>query len=135
MLENRSQVLAVGPGATILDALKLMADRNVGATLVVEDGRLIGIMTERDYARKVALKGIRSSDTPVRDVMTSELITISPDWTADQCMVLMDEKRIRHLPVLEQDRLVGVISIRDVVRAVIAEQQYTIATLEKYITS
>lgn len=135
MLEKQTQVLAVGPGATVLDALRLMAERNVGATLIVEDGRLVGIMTERDYARKVALMGRRSSDTPVRDVMTTDLITVSPEWTADRCMVLMDEKRIRHLPVLESGRVAGVISIRDVVRAIIAEQQSTIATLEKYITS
>lgn len=135
MLANQAEVLAVGPTATVLDALKLMAERNVGAALVVEDDKLIGILTERDYARKVALQGKRSVDTPVTDVMSTSVITIDPDWRADQCMVLMDEKRIRHLPVLDGGRLVGVISIRDAVRAIIEDQQFTIKALEKYITS
>jgi CBS domain-containing protein len=119
----------------VLDALRLMAERNVGAALVVESDRLVGIVTERDYARKVALKGKRSSDTPVSEVMTSPVISIDQGWTADQCMVLMDEKHIRHLPVLDEGRLVGVISIRDAVRAIITAQQYTIQELEKYISS
>ncbi len=135
MLANQTEVLAVGPTATVLDALKLMAVHNVGAVLVVEGGKLIGILTERDYARKVALQGKRSVDTPVRDVMSTSVITIEPDWRADQCMVLMDEKRIRHLPVLDGERLLGVVSIRDAVRAIIEEQQFTIEALERYITS
>lgn len=134
MLARKQQVLAVTPASTVLDALRLMAERNVGAALVVESDRLVGIVTERDYARKVALKGKRSSDTPVSEVMTSPVISINPDWTADQCMVLMDEKHIRHLPVIENDKLVGVISIRDAVKAIIAEQQFTIRELENYIT-
>ncbi len=135
MLARKQQVLAVTPASTVLDALRLMAERNVGAALVVESDRLVGIVTERDYARKVALKGKRSSDTPVSEVMTSPVISINPDWTADQCMVLMDEKHIRHLPVLDEGRLEGVISIRDAVKAIIAEQQYTIRELERYISS
>jgi CBS domain-containing protein len=135
MLARKQQVLAVSPTSTVLDALRLMAERNVGAALVVESDRLVGIVTERDYARKVALKGKRSSDTPVSEVMTSPVISIDQNWTADQCMVLMDEKHIRHLPVLDEGRIVGVISIRDAVRAIIDEQQYTIQELEKYISS
>jgi CBS domain-containing protein len=134
MLTGKAQVLAVPPSATMLQALELMADRNVGALLVVDADRLVGIVSERDYARKVALRGRRSADTPVSVVMSSPVITVDPTWTADQCMVLMDEKHIRHLPVLDGGRLVGVISIRDAVKAIIDEQQFTITALEHYIT-
>lgn len=134
MLANQAQILAVSPSSTVLDALRLMAERNVGAALVVEHNRLVGIVTERDYARKVALAGKRSSDTEVRDVMTSQVITIDPTWTAEQCLALMDEKQIRHLPVLEGERLVGVVSIRDAVRAVVDEQRFAIQQMENYIT-
>jgi CBS domain-containing protein len=134
MLARKAQVLSVPPDATMLEALTLMAERNVGALLVVDGDRLIGIVTERDYARKVALAGRSSQNTPVSAVMSSQVITITPQWTADQCVVLMDEKHIRHLPVIENDRLIGVISIRDAVKAIIAEQQFTIRELENYIT-
>jgi CBS domain-containing protein len=134
MLARKAQVLSVPPTATVLDALRLMAERNVGAALVVDADRLVGIVTERDYARRVALRGRRSADTPVSDVMSTAIIAIDPGWTADQCMVLMDEKHIRHLPVLENGQLKGVISIRDAVKAIIAEQQFTIQELENYIT-
>lgn len=133
MLTRKAQVLSVPPTATVLDALGLMAERGVGAALIVDGDHLVGIVTERDYARKVALRGRRSADTPVSEVMTTSVITIGPEWTADQCMVLMDEKHIRHLPVLEDGRLAGVISIRDAVRAIIAEQRFTIQELENYI--
>lgn len=134
MLARKAQVLSVPPTATMLDALRLMAERNVGAALVVEGDRLVGIVTERDYARRVALIGRRSSDTPVSEVMSAQVITIDPTWTADQCVVLMDDRHIRHLPVLEHGALVGVISIRDAVKAIITEQQFTIKELENYIT-
>jgi CBS domain-containing protein len=134
MLARKAQVLSVLPGATMLEALTLMAEHNVGALLVVDNGQLVGIVTERDYARKIALAGRSSQTTPVKDVMSSQVITVTPSWTADQCMVLMDEKHIRHLPVIENDKLVGVISIRDAVKAIIAEQQFTIRELENYIT-
>lgn len=134
MLARKAQVLSVPPGATMLDALTLMAEQNVGALLVVDNEQLVGIVTERDYARKIALAGRSSQNTPVKDVMSSQVITVTPSWTADQCMVLMDEKHIRHLPVIENDKLVGVISIRDAVKAIIAEQQFTIRELENYIT-
>lgn len=134
MLARKAQVLSVLPGATMLEALTLMAEHNVGALLVVDNEQLVGIVTERDYARKIALAGRSSQTTPVKDVMSSQVITVTPSWTADQCMVLMDEKHIRHLPVIENDKLVGVISIRDAVKAIIAEQQFTIRELENYIT-
>ncbi len=134
MLARKAQVLSVPPGVTMLDALTLMAEQNVGALLVVDNEQLVGIVTERDYARKIALTGRSSQNTPVKDVMSSQVITVTPSWTADQCMVLMDEKHIRHLPVVENDKLVGVISIRDAVKAIIAEQQFTIRELENYIT-
>jgi CBS domain-containing protein len=134
MLANQAQILSVSPSSTVLDALRLMAERNVGAALVVEHDRLVGIVTERDYARKVALAGRRSSDTAVRDVMTSQVISIDATWTAEQCLALMDEKQIRHLPVLEGERLAGVVSIRDAVRAVVDEQRFTIQQMENYIT-
>jgi CBS domain-containing protein len=134
MLANQAQILSVSPSSTVLDALRLMAERNVGAALVVEHDRLVGIVTERDYARKVALAGRRSSDTAVRDVMTSQVISIDATWTAEQCLALMDEKQIRHLPVLEGERLVGVVSIRDAVRAVVDEQRFAIQQMENYIT-
>jgi CBS domain-containing protein len=134
MLARKAQVLSVPPTATMLDALTLMAERNVGAALVVDGERLVGIVTERDYARKVALHGRSSQTTPVSDVMSSQVIVVNPSWTADQCVVLMDEKHIRHLPVIENDKLVGVISVRDAIKAIIAEQQFTIRELENYIT-
>ena len=134
MLTTGGAVHAMPPAATVFDALRLMADANVGAVLIMEGERLAGIFTERDYARKVVLAGRKSSDTPIGDVMTGRLVTIDPTWTADQCMALMYEQHIRHLPVLEHGKVVGVISIRDAVRAVVDEQRFTIRQLEKYIT-
>jgi CBS domain-containing protein len=135
MLSGKTAVYAVKPGDAILDALRLMADRNVGAVLVLEGEELKGILSERDYARKVVLLGKTSKETPVGEVMTTHVVCVDPGWSADQCMALMTEKRIRHLPVVENDRVVGVISIGDVVRAVVDEQQFTIKSLESYILS
>ncbi len=135
MLRGKSSVYSVGPGDTVYDALRLMADKNIGAVIVRSDQKLEGIFSERDYARKVILVGKTSRETLVKEIMTSPVISIEPDWTADQCMALMTDKRIRHLPVIEQDRLVGVISIGDVIRAVVDDQQFTIRSLERYITS
>jgi len=135
MLAGSPDVHAVAPTATVLEALQLMADKDIGAVLVLSDGALAGIFTERDYARKVALMGRSSKDLPVRDVMSARLVTIDPTWTADRCLALMDERRIRHLPVLEGGRVVGVVSMRAVVTAIVAEQQFTIDSLEKYITA
>ena len=135
MLRGKPGVYSVKPGDTVYDALRLMADKNIGAVIVRSDQRLEGILSERDYARKVILVGKTSRETLVKEIMTTSVVSIDPDWTADQCMALMTEKRIRHLPVIERDRLVGVISIGDVVRAVVDDQQFTITSLERYITS
>lgn len=135
MLRGKSSVYSVKPGDTVYDALRLMADKNIGAVIVRSDQELEGILSERDYARKVILVGKTSRETLVKEIMTTSVVSIDPDWTADQCMALMTEKRIRHLPVIERDRLVGVISIGDVVRTVVDDQQFTIRSLERYITS
>lgn len=133
MLANKPAVYSTTPGASVLDALKLMAEKNVGALVVLDGERLAGIFSERDYARKVVLLGKSSRDTPVGEVMTSKVFTIEPERSAGECMALMTDRRIRHLPVVEAGKLVGVISIGDVVRAVVEEQQFTIQQLESYI--
>jgi CBS domain-containing protein len=135
MLRGKSDVYSVGPRETVYEALRLMADRNIGAVLVRSDQKIDGIFSERDYARKVILLGKSSKETLVSEIMTTHVVSVEPDWTAEQCMALMTEKRIRHLPVIEGGRLVGVISIGDVVRAVVDEQQFTIDSLRRYITS
>jgi CBS domain-containing protein len=124
----------VSPASTVIDALRLMAEKNVGAVLVMNGAALAGIFTERDYARKVVLKGKNSKETTIGEVMTGRVITVDPTWTAGQCMALMDEQHIRHLPVLEQGNVVGVISIRDANRAVVEEQKFAIRQLENYIS-
>jgi len=135
MLRGKSDVYSVGPRETVYDALRLMADRNIGAVLVRSDEQIDGIFSERDYARKVILLGKSSRETLVSEIMTTRVVSVEPAWTAEQCMALMTEKRIRHLPVMEDGRLIGVISIGDVVRAVVDEQQFTIDSLRRYITS
>lgn len=135
MLSGKKDVHAVRPDDTIYDALQLMADQNIGAVLVLSDQHINGIFSERDYARKVALVGKTSKETPVREIMTTDVICVDPGWTAEQCMALMTEKRVRHLPVVENERVVGVISIGDVVRTVVDEHQFTIKSLERYIYS
>jgi CBS domain-containing protein len=128
------EVLSVSPEISVFEALGVMAEKNVGALLVVEGGRLAGIFSERDYARKVILKGKLSREIPVREIMTSDVLYVRPGQTVDDCMALMTDKRIRHLPVLEEERLVGVISIGDVVKAIITEQEFVIEQLQNYIT-
>jgi CBS domain-containing protein len=135
MLSGKKDVHAVRPDDTIYDALQLMADQNIGAVLVLSDQHINGIFSERDYARKVALVGKTSKETPVREIMTTDVICVDPGWTAEQCMALMTEKRVRHLPIVENERVVGVISIGDVVRTVVDEHQFTIKSLERYIYS
>lgn len=135
MLRGKPGVHTVTPGDTVYHALRLMADRNIGAVVVVADDRVAGILSERDYARKIVLLGKLSKETAVAEIMTTEVVTIDPGWTAEQCMALMNHRRVRHLPVIEEDRLVGIVSIGDVVRAVVDEQQFTIASLENYITN
>jgi CBS domain-containing protein len=127
------EVYSIAPDARVFDALRLMADKSVGALIVMEGGRIAGILSERDYARKVILHGKSSHDIQVRDIMTSKIITVHPGQTVAECMALMTEKRIRHLPVTEGERLIGVLSIGDLVKEVIAEQQQTIEQLESYI--
>jgi CBS domain-containing protein len=135
LLRGKSAVYSVGPDATVYDALLLMAERNIGAVIVQSDQRVEGIFSERDYARKVMLLGKTSKETLVSEIMTPHLVCIEPDWTVDQCMALMTDKRIRHLPVMDAGQLVGVVSIGDVVRAVVEEQQFTINSLQRYIMS
>ena len=129
------QVWSIAPDATVFEALKLMAQKDIGALLVMDGTRLAGIMSERDYARKVILQGKSSQDMPVRDIMTAEVVKIDPSRTVEECMSLMTQRRIRHLPVCEGERLVGVLSIGDLVKEVIAEQEQTIKQLESYIHS
>lgn len=129
-----NEVLTVSPDAPVFAALGLMAERNVGALLVVEGGRLVGIFSERDYARKVILKGKSSKETLVREVMSANVLYVRPRHTIEECMALMTEKRVRHLPVLEGERLAGVISIGDIVKEIIAEQGFMIEQLQNYIT-
>jgi CBS domain-containing protein len=133
MLADKPAIYAVTPDDSVFDALELMATRNIGAVLVVSGAELKGILSERDYARRVVLHGKMSKETLVGEIMTTSVITVEPGWTADQCMALMTEKHIRHLPVLEKGQLVGVISIGDVVRAVVDEQKFTISSLERYM--
>ena len=128
-------VFSVDPEAPVLEAIRAMAAHHVGALLVMQGESLKGIVSERDYARKVILLGRSSADTPVRDIMTSPVITVSPDTTVQTCMQLMTDRRVRHLPVLEASRIVGMVSIGDLVKAVIAEQQQHIEQLEQYIHS
>jgi CBS domain-containing protein len=126
-------VHAVRPDDTVLKALGVMAEEDIGAVLVMDGAELVGILTERDYARKVALAGRSSKDSPVRAIMTSELVWVAPHRTIDECMALMTERRVRHLPVVENRRVVGVVSIGDLVKATIDEQEFTINQLKSYI--
>lgn len=127
-------IWSVTSTSTVFDALRTMADKNVGALLVIDEGRLVGIVSERDYARKIALKGKSSKDTLVKEIMTEKVVYIRPDESIEECMALMTEKHFRHLPVIENGTLIGVISIGDVVRTVISEQKFIIAQLENYIS-
>ena len=135
ILEHKGHdVYSIAPDAPAYDALRIMADKNVGALVVMDGDKLVGVFSERDYARKVILKGKSSKNTPVRDLMTSPVHTVSPDDTVENCMQRMTEKRIRHLPVVEKGKVIGVISIGDVVREIITDQQWTIQHLENYIS-
>jgi len=128
-------IYAVEPQAPVLEAVRLMAEHHVGALLVMSGAALNGIVSERDYARKVILLGRSSADTPVRDIMTAAVLTVSLDDTVQKCMQLMTDKRVRHLPVTDAGGVIGMVSIGDLVKAVIAEQQQQIAQLESYIHS
>ena len=136
LLDRKGRELyTIGPDDPVLEAVRLMAERHIGALLVMRGAELAGIVSERDYARKVVLLGRASSATPVAQIMTSPVLTVSPGQGVEECMRLMTERRIRHLPVLEHGRVVGLISIGDLVKAVIDEQQHTIEQLESYIRS
>ena len=128
-------VFAIGPEAPVLDAIRLMAEKRIGALLVMEAGGLAGIVSERDYARKVVLQGRSSRETPVRDIMTADVVTVRLDDTVQRCMGLVTDRRIRHLPVLEAGHVVGVVSIGDLVKAVIEDQQLELDQLQRYIAS
>jgi len=134
LLESKGRtIVSVAPDAKVIDALRVMADREIGAVLVVDHDRLVGIMSERDYARKVILKGKSSQETYVREIMTERVIYVRPEQTVPDCMALMTNKRVRHLPVLDGDRLVGVLSLGDLVKETISEQEFIIQQLENYI--
>jgi len=127
-------IWAVPPGTTVIEALKLMAEKNIGAVLVMDGATLAGILSERDYARKVILEGKSSRDTLVSEIMTTRVVCVRPEQSVDECMALMTSKHIRHLPVLDpQERVIGVISLGDAVKAIIQEQEFVIAQLEHYI--
>ena len=130
-----NDIWASGPNDSVLDAIKLMAEKKIGALLVMEGDRLSGIVSERDYARKVILKGKSSEKTPVADIMTAEVIVTAPNETVKKCMSLMTEHHCRHLPVVDDGKVVGVLSIGDLVKAIIEEQQFKIEQLENFITT
>jgi len=130
----RQTVETVAPSTSVFDAVKLMAEKNIGALLVLEQQKIVGIITERDYARKIVLMGRSSKETPVRDVMSSPVMYVRPDQSNEECMALMTDNRLRHLPVVDQGRLLGLISIGDLVKHIISEQKFIIEQLEHYIT-
>ena len=129
-----NEVWSVDPKKTVYEALEVMADKNVGALVVLDDGKLVGIFSERDYARKVVLKGYHAQDIHVEDLMTKEVYSVTPAETVEECMAVMTAAHCRHMPVFEDDRLVGLVSIGDIVNATITEQKVKIRDLEKYIT-
>jgi CBS domain-containing protein len=131
--EKGTQIYDVSPDATVYEALQIMADKNVGALMVIEGDTVAGLVSERDYARKIILKGKFSKDVPVREIMTVDIIRIGPDNDVEYCMELMTDKRVRHLPVFENDRLIGIISIGDIVKAIIEHKEEIIEQLENYI--
>ncbi|HRO62760.1 CBS domain-containing protein [Thermomonas sp.] len=136
LLEGKpADVFSITPDAPVIDAIRMMAERRVGALLVMEGPRLAGIISERDYARKIVLQGRSSKDTPVRDIMTAQVVTVTPSDSTEHCMELVTNSRIRHLPVLDGERVVGVLSIGDLVKAVIEMQQQDIDHLQRYIAS
>jgi CBS domain-containing protein len=124
---------SIAPESSVYDAVKLMADKAIGALLVMEGDRLCGIVSERDYARKVMLKGRSSKETPVKDIMTAKVLYVGRERSIEECMALMTEKRVRHLPVVEDDRLIGILSVGDVIKAIISHQEFVIDQLENYI--
>jgi CBS domain-containing protein len=127
-----STVWSIGPNALVIDAIRLMDEKNVGALPVLDNGKIVGMVSERDYTRKVILKGRSSKETPVSDIMTKQILTVNPSTSVTECMQIMTEKRVRHLPVLEGADLIGILSIGDVVNWLISAQKATIDNLERY---
>ncbi len=134
LARKNTQIWSVTPGTSVYDAIAIMADRSIGALLVVEKGHLVGIISERDYARKVILKGKSSKETTVGEIMTSPVITVTPDRSIEECMQIVTAEHIRHLPVMNGDKIVGLVSIGDLVKAVISTQEHTINQLNQYIS-
>jgi CBS domain-containing protein len=135
LLQNkRTTVFSVTPDTTVFEAIKIMAHKNIGAVLVMDGDRLVGVMSERDYTRKIALKGKSSKDTPVRDILSAQVISVTPFHPIEDCMKLMTENRIRHLPVVEEGRVVGIISIGDLVNWIISTQSAVLDQMEQYLT-
>lgn len=136
LLESKApEVFAIGPDAPVIEAIRLMAEKRIGAVVVMQAGRLAGILSERDYARKVVLQGRSSADTPVRDIMTADVVTVGLQHTVAQCMQIVTERRIRHLPVVDGAAVLGVVSIGDLVKAVIEDQRIELDQLQRYIAS
>ena len=131
---KKSEIISVSPETNVFDALQVMSEKNIGAVLVTENKKLVGILSERDYARKVILAGKTSKETKVKEIMTSNVICVQPEQLIEECMAIMSSKHIRHLPVMENGELAGIISIRDVVTAIISEKEFTIKQLENYIS-
>ena len=129
-----TEVWSVTPETTVIDALKLMAEKNIGAVLVLDEDRVAGVLSERDYARKVILQGRTSQDTTAREILSERVVGVEPQQTVEECMALMTDKRIRHLPVVEGGEVIGVVSIGDIVKNIISEQEFLIEQLEHYIT-
>ena len=136
LLEAKApEIISIDPDSAVIDAIRLMAEKRIGAVLVMQGARLVGILSERDYARKIVLQGRSSSDTPVRDIMTADVLTVGLDDNAEHCMQVVTDRRIRHLPVVHQGSVVGVVSIGDLVKAVIEDQQLELDQLQRYIAS
>lgn len=131
--EKSPEVWAIGPDATVFDAIAKMAEKNVGSMVVTDGGKLLGIITERHYARNVALKGKTSPAIRVRDIMETNVMYVRPEQSTEECMALMTDKRVRHLPVLDDDKIVGIVSIGDLVKSIIADQRFVIEQLEHYV--
>lgn len=135
LLRKGSLITSVNPSTSVLEALTIMADQNIGSVMVMENGKYLGIVTERDYSRKVALKGKSSTDTKVKEIMSSDLPRVTPNDSIDYCMQLLSDKNIRYLPVFESELIIGIVSINDVVKETILSQQETISQLKDYLHS